>query len=136
VIASIVAPALGELDQAFQFIQEYTGFISPGVFAIFFFGVFWKKTTSNAALVGASLSIPLSVVLQQVFPSLPFIDRMGYIFLILATLMIVISLVEGKGKDHPKAIEIDADLFSTSNGFKIGALIIAGITAALYIIFW
>jgi SSS family solute:Na+ symporter len=62
VIAAIVAPALGQLDQAFQFIQEYTGFISPGVFAIFFFGVFWKKTTSNAALVGASLSIPLSVV--------------------------------------------------------------------------
>jgi solute:Na+ symporter, SSS family len=51
-------------------------------------------------------------------------------------LMIIISLVEGKGKDHPKAIEIDADLFSTSNGFKIGALIIAGIISALYIIFW
>ena len=136
VIASIVAPQLGQLDQAFQFIQEYTGFISPGVFAIFFFGVFWKKTTSNAALVGASLSIPLSILLQQVFPILPFIDRMGYVFLILATLMIIISLVEGKGKDHPKAIEIDADLFSTSNGFKIGALIIAGIISALYIIFW
>lgn len=135
-IASIVAPALGELDQAFQFIQEYTGFISPGVFAIFFFGVFWKKTTSNAALVGASLSIPLSILLKNVYPNLPFIDRMGYIFLILAALMIVISLVEGKGKDHPKAIEIDSELFSTSNGFKFGALIIAGIISALYIIFW
>lgn len=136
VIAAMVAPALGQLDQAFQFIQEYTGFISPGVFAIFFFGVFWKKTTSNAALVGAALSIPLSVVLKIMFPELPFIDRMGVVFLILAGLMIVISLVEGKGKDHPKSIEINAELFSTSTGFKIGAILIAGIIAGLYTIFW
>ncbi|OOG74913.1 sodium/sugar symporter [Algoriphagus sp. A40] len=136
IIAAIVAPALGQLDQAFQFIQEYTGFISPGVFAIFFFGVFWKKTTSNAALVGAALSIPLSVVLKVVFPALPFIDRMGYVFLVLAGLMIVISLIEGKGKDHPKSIEINAELFKTSTGFKIGAILISGIIAALYTIFW
>jgi len=136
IIAAIVAPALGQLDQAFQFIQEYTGFISPGVFAIFFFGVFWKKTTSNAALVGAALSIPLSVVLKIALPALPFIDRMGYVFLILAALMIIISLVEGKGKDHPNSIEINADLFKTSTGFKIGAILIVGIIAALYTIFW
>ena len=125
-----------QLDQAFQFIQEYTGFISPGVFAIFFFGVFWKKTTSNAALVGASLSIPLSVVLKVVFPALPFIDRMGWVFVVLAVLMIVISLVEGKGKDHPKSIDISAELFRTSTGFKIGAVLIVGIIAALYTVFW
>lgn len=136
VIAAIVAPALGQLDQAFQFIQEYTGFISPGVFAIFFFGVFWKKTTSNAALVGAALSIPLSVLLKIVFPVLPFLDRMGVVFLVLAALMIIISLVEGKGKDHPNSIEINAELFSTSTGFKIGAILIAGIIAGLYTIFW
>jgi SSS family solute:Na+ symporter len=135
-IAALVAPALGQLDQAFQFIQEYTGFISPGVFAIFFFGVFWKKTTSNAALVGAGLSIPLSIVLKVVFPALPFIDRMGVVFLILAALMIIISLVEGKGKDHPNSIEINKALFKTSPGFKIGAFIISGIIAALYIVFW
>ncbi|GAB3221171.1 sodium/sugar symporter [Algoriphagus aestuariicola] len=136
VIAAIVAPALGQLDQAFQFIQEYTGFISPGVFAIFFFGVFWKKTTSNAALVGAGLSIPLSIVLKIVFPDLPFLDRMGVVFLVLAALMIIISLAEGKGKDHPNSIDINADLFKTSTGFKIGAILIAGIIAALYTIFW
>ncbi len=136
VIAAIVAPALGQLDQAFQFIQEYTGFISPGVFAIFFFGVFWKKTTSNAALVGAALSIPLSVVLKIIFPALPFLDRMGVVFLVLAALMILISLVEGKGKDHPNSIEINAELFKTSTGFKIGAILIAGIIAGLYTIFW
>ncbi|MFN3800116.1 sodium/sugar symporter [Belliella pelovolcani] len=136
IIAAIIAPALGQLDQAFQFIQEYTGFISPGVFAIFFFGVFWKKTTSNAALVGAALSIPLSVVLKFLWPELPFLDRMGIVFLVLAALMIVISLLEGKGKDHPKSIDISGDIFKTSTGFKIGAFIITLITAALYIVFW
>ncbi|MBS9522728.1 sodium/sugar symporter [Litoribacter alkaliphilus] len=136
IVAAVVAPALGQLDQAFQFIQEYTGFISPGVFAIFFFGIFWKKTTSNAALSAAALSIPMSVLLKVIFPLLPFLDRMGVVFLSLSVLIIVLSLLEGKGKDHPKGITIEKDLFKTSMGFKIGAVIILGITAALYIVFW
>ena len=136
VIAAFVAPALGTLDQAFQFIQEYTGFVSPGVFAIFFFGVFWKKTTSNAALTAAVLTIPLSTVLKFGLPNLPFIDRMGVVFLVIAALIIGISLYEGKGKDHPKSIEVNKELFKTSMTFKIGAILIAGIIAALYIVFW
>lgn len=135
-IAAIVAPALSALDQAFQYIQEYTGFISPGVFAIFMFGFFWKKTTSNAALTAAILTIPLSALLKFMFPLLPFIDRMGIVFLILSALIIVISLVQGKGEDHPNGIEITKDLFRTSTAFKIGAILISGIIAALYITFW
>lgn len=136
VVAAIVAPALGSLDQAFQFIQEYTGFVSPGVFAIFFFGVFWKKTTSNAALTAAILTIPLSTALKFFMPNLPFLDRMGVVFLIITVLIIAISLYEGKGKDHPNSIEINKELFKTSTAFKIGAILISGITAALYIVFW
>lgn len=135
-VAALVAPALGTLDQAFQFIQEYTGFVSPGVFAIFFFGVFWKKTTSNAALTAAVLTIPLSTVLKFGMPDLPFLDRMGVVFLIIAALIVAISLFEGKGKDHPKSIEINKELFKTSMTFKIGAIVIAAIIAVLYIIFW
>lgn len=135
-VAAIVAPALSALDQAFQYIQEYTGFISPGVFAIFMFGFFWKKTTSNAALSAAMLTIPLSALLKVMFPLLPFIDRMGIVFLILSAIIIVISLIEGKGKDHPNGIEITKDLFKTSMTFKIGAILISGIIAALYITFW
>ncbi|MEX2512802.1 MAG: sodium/sugar symporter [Cyclobacteriaceae bacterium] len=136
VVAAVVAPALSQLDQAFQYIQEYTGFISPGVFAIFIFGFFWKKTTSNAALTAAALTIPLSTAFKFFTPDLPFIDRMGLVFLIISFLIIVISLVEGKGKDHPKGIEITKDLFVTSTQFKIGAILISGIIAALYIVFW
>src|SRR6476646_9494671 len=59
IIASIVAPALRSLDQAYQFVQEYVGFISPGVLSIFLLGLFWKPTTSAAALAGALLTIPI-----------------------------------------------------------------------------
>ncbi|WP_114749525.1 sodium/sugar symporter [Pleomorphovibrio marinus] len=135
-IAALVAPALRQLDQAFQYIQEYTGFVSPGVFAIFIFGFFWKKTTSNAALTAAALTIPLSTAFKFLTPNIPFIDRMGIVFLIISVLIIAISLYEGKGKDHPKGIEITPDLFKTSTKFKVGAILIAGILVGLYSAFW
>ncbi len=135
-IAALVAPALRQLDQAFQYIQEYTGFVSPGVFAIFIFGFFWKKTTSNAALTAAALTIPLSTAFKFITPNIPFIDRMGLVFLIISVLIIAISLYEGKGKDHPRGIEITPDLFKTSTKFKVGAILIAGILIGLYTAFW
>lgn len=135
-IAAIVAPALRVLDQAFQYIQEYTGFVSPGVTAIFVFGFFWKKTTSNAALAAACLTIPLSAALKAVYPALPFIDRMGIVFMLLSALMVLISLVENRGKVNDNAISLEKGLFRTSMGFNIGAILICGITAALYVVFW
>lgn len=136
VIAACVAPALKSLDQGFQFIQEYTGFISPGVFAIFIMGFFWKRTTANAALVGAILAIPLSILFKFAIPSLPFINRMGWVFVIIVALMIVISLLDPKGKNNEKGLEVDASMFKLNTGFAVGAILICGILAALYTIFW
>ncbi|WP_109698492.1 sodium/sugar symporter [Chitinophaga deserti] len=136
IIAAIVAPALGNLDQAFQFIQEYTGFISPGVFAIFIMGFFWKRTTAAAALAGAALAIPLSVALMFIFPDLPFINRMGWVFVIIVAVMVIISLMDPKSKNNPKALDIDTSMFKLAPGFTVGAIIICGILAALYTIFW
>lgn len=77
-IAAIVTPALKSLDQAYQFIQEYVGFFSPGVLAIFLLGMFWKRTTNAAALTGAILTVPVAIVLKFLpvwtggnFPDLP-----------------------------------------------------------------
>ena len=134
-IAAVVAPALGALDQAFQFIQEYTGFVSPGVFAIFAFGFFWKRTTSTAALLAAILTIPLSTLFKFITPDLPFIDRMGLVFVIISVIMVIASLAS-KEKENPNAIDIGGGLFKTSPKFNIGALLICGILAALYTIFW
>jgi SSS family solute:Na+ symporter len=128
-------PLLGSLDQAFQFIQEFTGFITPGVCAIFLFGLFWKRTTSNAALWGVGLSIPVSFAFMIFLPGVPFMNRWGYVFLILAGIMITISLLESK-TNHPKAIILEKGIFKTTPAFKFWAIILTGILAALYTIFW
>ncbi len=136
IIAVIVAqPLLSGLDQAFQYIQEFTGFITPGVCAIFLFGLFWKRSTPNAALWGAGLSIPLSFAFMVLLPQVPFMNRWGYVFLILSGIMIIISLIERK-TDHPKAIKFDKGLFHTQTSFKVWSFILMAIVATLYIVFW
>ena len=143
-IAAIVAPALRSLDQAYQFIQEYVGFLSPGVLAIFLLGMFWKKTTAKAALAGALLTIPFSTVLKLLpvwtngaFPDYPFLDRMTITFVTVAGVMVLISLREPKPEKHTHHIEINKVLmFNLSTGFVIGSVIICGILAALYTVFW
>ncbi len=136
IIAAAIAPALGVLDQAFQFIQEYTGFVSPGVVAIFLVGIFWKRATGNAALWAAILTVPLSAVFKYLTPDMPFLNRMGIVFLILSAIMMVISLMDPKSKDNPKAIEFDKEMLRTSTSFKLGAIAVCMIFAVLYIIFW
>lgn len=102
IIGALIAPALGSLGQVFQYIQEYTGFISPGVVAVFIFGMFWKRTTPNAALVTVIAAIPISILFKVLAENgtlvLPFIDRMGITFLLCAMLLIGISLIEQKAK--------------------------------------
>ena len=142
-IAAIVTPALRSLDQAYQFIQEYVGFISPGVLAIFLLGFFWKRTTSAAALTGTLLTIPISTVLKFLptwtngaFPDYAFLDRMSITFVMIVVVMVLISLLR-PSKDNQKAvIAVDTSLFRVTPGFTIGSIIILGILAALYTVFW
>ncbi len=135
IIAVCIAPTLSSLEQAFQFIQEFTGFISPGIFAIFIFGLFWKKATANSALWAAVLTIPLSLGIKIFIPSMPFLNRMGAVFLILSAIVIIITLFEKKG-DSPQAIRIDRKLFGTDTVFNVGAIGICAILALLYLRFW
>ncbi len=143
VIAAIVTPALKSLDQAYQFIQEYVGFISPGVLAIFLLGFFWKRTTAAAAMAGALLTIPVSTILKFLptwtngrFPDYPFLDRMTIDFVFIILVMVIMSLAKPK-KDHdPHSIEVDTSMFRITTGFAIGSIIILGILAALYTVFW
>ena len=135
-IAILVAPALQSLEQGFQFVQEFTGMISPGVVAIFVLGFFWKRATANAALVAALITIPLGFGFKAWIPEVPFLDRMGIIFLILVSVMVVISLLDPNSKNNPKAMEVRAEDFRTSQTFAIGSLVILGLLAWLYIVFW
>ena len=142
-IAAIVTPSLKSLDQAYQFIQEYVGFISPGVLAIFLLGFYWKRTTTAAAMTGALLTIPLSTVLKFLpvwtngaFPDYPFLDRMAIDFVVIVVLMVVISLSKPKVETDQHPIEVDASMFKISPGFAFGSILIMGILTALYTVFW
>ncbi|RLJ80630.1 sodium/sugar symporter [Pedobacter alluvionis] len=142
-IAIVIAPALRSFDQVYQFIQEYVGFISPGVFAIFLLGFFWKKTTSRAALTASLLTIPLSTffkflptITSGAIAPIPFLNRMSWVFVIIMVLMVVVTLTDPKSKDNPQGLEIDSSMFKVTPAFTIASVIICGILAALYTVFW
>lgn len=136
IIGAVVAPVLSNFGQAFQFIQDFTGLISPGVVAIFLLGFFWKRATANAALAAAIATIPTGLILEKVFVGMPFMNRMGFVFLALVAIMVLVSLLDKKGQNNNKAIEVDPSMFRTSPSFTIGMLLILGALAALYIMFW
>ena len=95
VVAMLAAkPLLGGLDQAFQYIQEYTGYIYPGVVAVFGLGLFWRQISSNAALWTAIVTIPAGIVFKLIFPEMPFILRMGNVFILLCIVAITITFLD------------------------------------------
>jgi SSS family solute:Na+ symporter len=142
-VAAFVAPALRSLDQAYQFIQEYVGFLSPGVLAIFLLGLFWKKTTSGAALFGTILTIPLSATLKflpdwtgGMFPVYPFLDRMFITFWIVLFLMIIISLMTPSSVQRKEILPFEKSMLEVKPAFIIGSILILGILAALYTVYY
>lgn len=142
-IAMVVAPALRDFDQVYQFVQEYVGFVSPGIFTIFLLGLFWKRTTSRAALLTAVVTIPLSVMFKYLpqisggaIEPIPFLHRMTWVFGIVMILTIVVTLLDPESKNNKKGLEVDSSMFKVSQGFIIASVAIVGILAALYTVFW
>jgi SSS family solute:Na+ symporter len=135
-IAALIAPQLSRLDQAIQYIQEYTGFISPGVCVIFLLGFFWRRATAPAALVVALSSIPLSAGFKYLTPRMPFLDRMGWVTLILALLMVGVSVLTASQADPQKALVWERKDFRSGSVFTIGSVLVMGALAALYAIYW
>lgn len=147
---------MGEGKQGFQYIQEYTGYVSPGILAMFLLGFFWKKATSNAALFstigGFVFSVffkflPFFANLSFLAPygfskftgkvyEIPFMDRMEFVFVICMVGMYIISMVENSREAKTHGMNVDTKMFRVSNGFLAGSLIICGILVALYSVFW
>jgi SSS family solute:Na+ symporter len=158
ILAFVVGEKLmGEGKQGFQYIQEYTGFVSPGIFAMFLLGFFWKKTTSNAALfatVGGFIFsmffkfLPYFADLSFMAPlgfskengdgvfEIPFLDRMGFVFILSVLGMIIISLYENKKGVKPNALEVDPKMFKLNPSFAIGTFFVLVILTILYTVFW
>lgn len=155
-IALLIAPFLGiDKKGGFEFIQEYTGFVSPGIFAMFILGFFWKRTTAKAAMFAIIGGFALSVFfkLLPVYADLsflnasgfavinpasglyeiPFLDRMGFVFVITIIMMVVISYLDQK---PIHTLEVDYKMFRTSPGFAIGSLVVILALVYLYWRFW
>lgn len=145
-IAIAIAPMLRSLDQVYQYIQEYTNFITPGIFAIFLLGFFWKRATNRAALTVAILTLPLSTLLKfwpvimnmigvQADP-IPFLHRTTWVFCIDVLLMVLVSLTDPASHTPEKGIIVDKSLFRVTPSFVIGSVGIFSILAVLYTVFW
>ncbi|GAB2548845.1 sodium/sugar symporter [Spirosoma aerophilum] len=145
-VAILLAPMLRSLDQVYQYIQEYTNFITPGVFAIFLLGFFWKRATNRAAMTVAILTIPFSTLLKfwpevmglfdvQV-DTIPFLHRTTLVFCIDMVLMVVVSLTDPAGYKTGKSIVVDKQMFRVTPSFIIGSVGILAILAVLYTKFW
>ena len=148
-IGASMAPLLGGIDQAFQFIQEYTGIVSPGILAVFVLGLFWKKTTNRAAIWGALSSIPIAMFLkvrskgwvnetsiEAFFPDLPWMDQMGLTALLTMVVIVVVSIRKNRGVEDSKAINLPKGIFKTSPLFNIGTFVTLIILTVIYSLFW
>lgn len=148
---------MGEGKQGFQYIQEYTGFVSPGIFAMFILGFFWRKTTSNAALFATIGGFIFSLILKLLpqFADLswmaswgfskdngtgvyeiPFLDRMGFVFILCIVGMFIITKIDNARGVVPKGLEVDKSMFRMHPAFLAGSILVLGIITALYTIFW
>ncbi|MDB5234347.1 MAG: sodium transporter [Hymenobacter sp.] len=158
ILGVLIAPHLGiDKKGGFQYIQEYTGFVSPGIFAMFILGFFWKKTTSSAALFATIGGFLLSVLfkflpgftdLSFLAPfgfavksasgvyEIPFLDRMGFVFIICVIMMILISLFETSRGVKTNGLEVDSSMFKPQPSFVIGTAVIVVILTTLYTVYW
>jgi SSS family solute:Na+ symporter len=149
IIGTIMAPLLGGIDQAFQFIQEYTGIVSPGILSVFILGLFWKKTSNKGAIYGALISIPIAMffkvgpkewmansIFEGFFPTLPFLDQMGLTAILSMVVIVLVSIKENKEKDDVKCIPLEKGIFDTAAIYNIGSFSLMILLAGLYAFFW
>lgn len=136
VIALIAArPFLADADQVFQIIQEYTGFFTPGIVAIFILGLFWRRATELGAIAAVLGSFALSLAFKIGAPQMPFMDRVGVAFLICVALGVGLSYLQ-KPADETKLVRLGGVSFRTSAGFNIGAALVGAALIAIYAFYW
>jgi SSS family solute:Na+ symporter len=140
----------------FEFIQKYTGYISPAIFPVFLLGFFWKKTTSRAAISGIMVGVVLSILFDKFLPSMlgnetilytayptssgsfeiPYLIQMGWVFFFTTLLIIVISLLDVKGQTHASDLQEDNTKYQLSKASIAMIVLVLGFVIAMYIRFW
>ncbi|MCL4111306.1 UNVERIFIED_CONTAM: hypothetical protein GTU68_034019 [Idotea baltica] len=131
-IAVMMTPMVVSMGKLFAFIQEYTGFVTPGVVCIFLLGLFWKRMSSRAAIWVILLTIPISLLLKVTLPAFAFLDRMTIVFLVLMVMAWVIS----QGSQSVCVWRFHEDRMQPASPiFDIGALVVVSIIAIFYVCF-
>ena len=135
IIAALIAkPLLGSFESIFQYIQNFTGYFSPGIVVIFLVALFWKKATSLSVLIAALISLFGSILISIQFPELPFIHRMSIVFVLSALGCWLTSFLQGY-KNQEKAINLNNINFSTSRAFNINTFIVVLVLGIIYTTF-
>lgn len=135
VIAVVLArPFLGGMESAFQAIQEYTGFIAPGIVSVFLLGMFWKGCSAQGALGMLIVSVIANIALKFITPDLAFVIRIWIVFLSCLVVGYLISNMD-RGEDK-RAINLGGMNFATTRGFNQSALGLSLILVAIYVYFW
>jgi solute:Na+ symporter, SSS family len=128
-------PLLGNFDQAFQYIQEFTGFFTPGIVVIFVLGMFWKRATTASAMTAAIGSAALSLLFKLAWPELPFMNRVGLVFLLSLGAAIIVSLAS-PAQRAKNTITLQGVDYSTSGVFNVASVGVIVILVALYATWW
>jgi SSS family solute:Na+ symporter len=128
-------PLLGSFTQAFQYIQEFTGFFTPGICVIFLLGMFWDRCTAVGAMAAAIASVLLSGALYLGWPSLPFMDRVGLVFVACFGVAIALSLLQAP-RESALRVDLKQVDYSTSMGFNMAALTVTAILVGFYAAWW
>ena len=135
-VAVLVAPLLNNMEQMFQYIQEYTGLVSPGILAVFLMGLFWKKANSTGAITGVIASMPFALMLKLLPVEMPFLDQMFYTSIFTMVVILMVSLITAKTDEDPKSITLPKETFKTDRSFNIAAYVVMIILVVLYVVFW
>jgi len=136
IIAVIAAkPFLGGFESAFQTVQEYTGFIAPGVVAVFLLGMFFPKTNAVGAFTALIISVIISLIFKFAFPDFSFVNRIWVVFLLcMVTAMIASAASAAPARE--RLLPIGDVNFRTSSSFNLWTAIVAIILVVLYVVFW
>ena len=131
----ITKKLLGNFTQAFQYIQNFTGFVTPGICVIFLLGLFWARTTATAAMVSMIATVIISGIFFVYLPDYPFMNRVGWCFVAGIVIAVVISLLS-PNKAAAMSVDITNVDFKTGTFFNVAALIVVGTLAVLYYVWW
>jgi SSS family solute:Na+ symporter len=131
----ITKPFLSNFQQGFQYIQDFTGFVTPGICVIFLLGLFWERTTSTAAMTAALVTVLMSAAFRIWLPDYPFMNRVGWCFVVGMVIAVIISLATPKSETALR-VDIKNVDFRTGTGFNIAALLVVAILAVLYTVWW